>query len=565
MKFAVPGPRLVRIAKAVFFLLLGLATLAMLFEAFELHDHAMPDIPGRNVMVVTQVSVTDAHGTVKDYALPVTLRTGEPFSFRFDVPPRDRRPADVLSMQANYMDFEVYFDGRRIYDYAVGDRTIIPSGGYLLHFIDLWDAPAGGTIEIHVTPRLPRLNVQKLSVMYLGRSAQITLDRLVGDLPVLMISLVIVLFFTVVFLMFPNRKRAGQADYMLLFHMAFLGIILTSYILLQTWTINMVLRHFHLLVYVLEFSVLAIMPLPVLMVLRGHVTGLLRRLLSVNIWLLWTNLFAQYVITLTGWREMREMLGVTHVLFGGCIVMVSAVMVHMIRHRTPQTNAVLTSVMPLLIGLTVGIIVYLSTGLLMSPLVLQIPFVIFLIAQAIAAMERYARLRENAMQSQTYRQLASKDLMTGLDNRNAFNDLSGQIAAMHQAGWVVMMDLNNLKRVNDIHGHRAGDELIKAFAGRMQRETMALSDSKLYRLGGDEFLLYTLEDGDFPMEAWLSRLRASFEEGWPEDLTARPEFSFGAYFHDGYEQLDTAVLRADQRMYADKSRQREIGLEAALN
>lgn len=545
-----------RIVRVLFYSLLALAGLVMLWFAIQSEQPAGA-VPGRPVRTVSRIQVENAAGEVRDYDLPVTLKTGEPFAMRFRVPAEDRQPADVVAVQTNYMDFTVWFDGAPIYEYQVGDRTFIKSGGYLLHFIPLRDCLTDGTIEIRATPRPPHLYAQKLNVLYVGSPAQITLDRLGNDLPVLMISLVIILFFIGMVLLYPRRRPAGRADYMMLFHMAFLGLIVTGYILLQTWTVNRLLRDHHLLVYVLEFTLLSVLPLPVLLILRQYTQGKLRRLLTWNVRLLCLNLLAQYVLSLSGIREMREMLPVTHALFGVCFIVVIVVLYDMRQHRTPETSAVLLSVLPLLAISTAGMVVYMITGLLLTPLVLQIPFVVFLMAQAVAAMERYAQLRENAMKIQTYQQLASTDLMTGLDNRNAFNELSNEVADTHQAAWVVMMDLNNLKRVNDIYGHRVGDELITAFAQRMQQEVQALSGSRMYRVGGDEFLLYALEPQSFAMDDWLAGVRNSFEDGWPEDLAVRPEFSYGAFYHAGLEPLGAAVRKADQRMYADKSVMRQ--------
>lgn len=56
---------------------------------------------------------------------------------------------------------------------------------------------------------------------------------------------------------------------------------------------------------------------------------------------------------------------------------------------------------------------------------------------------------------------------------------------------IIIFDLNDLKKTNDLHGHRAGDDLIATFAGKL-KEATNISDDEIFvgRYGGDEFIAY---------------------------------------------------------------------------
>jgi len=104
-----------------------------------------------------------------------------------------------------------------------------------------------------------------------------------------------------------------------------------------------------------------------------------------------------------------------------------------------------------------------------------------------------------------------------------------------------LWDVNNLKAINDLYGHAAGDRVLKKFA-KILREALRQSDA-LYRIGGDEFagLHVGLEDP----EAMLARVREQFpwaSSGWV-DAT---ELDFQA-----------AYRRVDERMYRDKAQKPE--------
>ena len=94
-------------------------------------------------------------------------------------------------------------------------------------------------------------------------------------------------------------------------------------------------------------------------------------------------------------------------------------------------------------------------------------------------------------QTDRFRHLALHDVLTGLPNRLALNLMLPQaIARARSQGTqlaVCMLDLDDFKPVNDAHGHKAGDDLLRGFAQRL-KATLRESDF-LARLGGDEFVL----------------------------------------------------------------------------
>jgi diguanylate cyclase (GGDEF)-like protein len=108
-----------------------------------------------------------------------------------------------------------------------------------------------------------------------------------------------------------------------------------------------------------------------------------------------------------------------------------------------------------------------------------------------------------------------------------------------------MVDMDNLKTVNDTGGHAAGDELLRRLVETLRRCVRPLD--RVYRWGGDEFLL--LFPAAVPEEV-VPRLRAA--------LRAVPdlEVSVGAARFSGYEDLAAAIERADRAMYEEKAHNR---------
>ncbi|WP_407571838.1 HD domain-containing phosphohydrolase [Deinococcus altitudinis] len=141
---------------------------------------------------------------------------------------------------------------------------------------------------------------------------------------------------------------------------------------------------------------------------------------------------------------------------------------------------------------------------------------------------------------------ASHDALTGLLNRSSLDTVA---SALTQACVVIFLDLNDLKGINDRHGHASGDQVIRAVA-RMLLDQVP-EESNVFRLGGDEFLILipgvAAQDG----HEWISRLRDALTgiNTGDGDLSG----SFGmAHFPEEGQNLWHLIGLADQRMYQDK-------------
>jgi len=168
-------------------------------------------------------------------------------------------------------------------------------------------------------------------------------------------------------------------------------------------------------------------------------------------------------------------------------------------------------------------------------------------------------LKQRAVE-ETYKKLASKDPLTGLDNRRRLYERLTEVLseATRREALVsaVMIDLDKFKDVNDAHGHDFGDKVLKRFAELLQ--THCRLEDVVCRFGGEEFLVVmpgTEGDGALIL---AERLREGWEQttfevpdGDPIHVTA----SFGLSVSlpsEGPVDGDDLIKRADQALYAAK-------------
>lgn len=120
------------------------------------------------------------------------------------------------------------------------------------------------------------------------------------------------------------------------------------------------------------------------------------------------------------------------------------------------------------------------------------------------ALDRHERVSER-------HRLAYTDALTGLGNRASFNAAVSQLPSGRRGSWgLLLVDIDNLKIVNDSFGHEAGDDLIRCVAARIGA---IVSTDKAFRLGGDEFaVIVQAQHGSPDIDAIADEILAILKE-----------------------------------------------------
>jgi diguanylate cyclase (GGDEF)-like protein len=146
------------------------------------------------------------------------------------------------------------------------------------------------------------------------------------------------------------------------------------------------------------------------------------------------------------------------------------------------------------------------------------------------------------------------DPLTGLANRRAFREAAQrrlQQSETRPADCIALFDIDHFKRVNDRHGHDAGDEVLRVFA-RIAANAVRVGDL-IARLGGEEFaVIFPSTSIDLALRI-CERLRAEVAKARIRvgDAPIQVTVSGGVAIL-GPEGLDHALKKADQALYHAK-------------
>ena len=175
-----------------------------------------------------------------------------------------------------------------------------------------------------------------------------------------------------------------------------------------------------------------------------------------------------------------------------------------------------------------------------------------------ALREEVAHWRQRAEQLD---RLADQDPLTGLLNRRAFLRELGRVLAFAQrygvTGSLLYLDVDNLKRINDGHGHAAGDAALLQVAEVLTANTRACD--LVGRIGGDEFAVVLQQADTVAADRKADALRRRVEAQPILYHSARltVSLSVGQRLFDGVETPETTIDAADRAMYASRQRSRD--------
>lgn len=154
----------------------------------------------------------------------------------------------------------------------------------------------------------------------------------------------------------------------------------------------------------------------------------------------------------------------------------------------------------------------------------------------------------------TYQQLkynALHDVLTGAKNRQAqAHDFEYEIIKASQA-FVLNMDIDHFKKINDNYGHQIGDEVLKDVVHKMQS---TISSDYIYRMGGEEFLIILPNVTEHKALEWANLLRekVSITPCLVADRAISYTMSIGVGSFKPEEGLERVLNLSDQALYTAK-------------
>ena len=463
---------------------------------------------------------------------------------------------EFLSFSNQYNSCQVFVDGVKIYDY--GEALAPPFGSMLGNMssnVPLKSQYSGKRVSIRLEKKYDFANY-KIQEMLLGSGSEIRFYYAKTNVGVLACTLLMLLLSLAMFVLYLLQKsKRFKYDYRLFLHLGMVSFIGAIWIFTDSLLPQFLFGN-TILITVLSFWSFMAMPIPVINLVED-LCRYGKKALRIAEKAILFNMIGQTLLYMLSVMDFPQMLPITHTILVFSLICIVYALVRDSKSRQARfTNDILFAILVLVFfGVAALVNFYVTGSSNNNSLYYRLGILLFVILLILVNIKRMGVFLDEWEQNRVLSKLAFMDIMTKTGNRSAYERFLSDKADFDVKGRnlsLVLLDLNDLKQINDIHGHDAGDQVLVDAARCIKTIFKDVGD--VYRIGGDEFLVI-IEGSDVDGHAYREKLRAEIEKN---NLTARYPFTlafgFASAREDDCGDLKELQKKADLNMYADKQK-----------
>lgn len=275
--------------------------------------------------------------------------------------------------------------------------------------------------------------------------------------------------------------------------------------------------------------------------------------------LAYLNFAVQIILQFAGIRGLRQMLFITHVLMVMALAYMTGTLVYRVKKRG-MDHRIHVSILgtTVLVGAFLLDMLLYYIGPFQTDIIGRFGVLIYICILALETCAQTIRQVDEGRKVKIYKELAMKDMLTGLYNRNSYDEWVKE-KRQTDGTIIITFDLNNLKHCNDTMGHAMGDSYIKNAAEIISR--VFGSDGRCYRIGGDEFCAVIQNNGKIDIDDKIRQLKQEQDEFNENHTIPQIQIAYGYAEFDAGTDLDfeNTRSRADVKMYEKKRALKEEG------
>lgn len=535
--------------KRLIFLFLAFSILLLIAIVFK-YPQEIPSLEPyrKKAKIIDEVTVIYKNGREEKINLPGNVYTTEEFKMLIDLSEVPQTERESFSLFTTFLKYSVSVNDKIIYQFKEADYSNLKSGGYALNLIDL---PAEGdksSIIIDFIPILKNKNIDvyNFQEIFVGAPLKIAMTLFKGkDMALFLFVLILFIIATISFtLAFLSKITYVRKSF---FRLGSITLVLSFYFLPQIFFMQLFFPRSRLIFHVIDYSTFMLLPIILFSFVCGKFSP--KKNLIIEILYHSTIFYALIMIwsVILGINEFRFYL--KGALF---IMMVEAFVVILIYFTTdsekyPNKKEVVPSTIIMIAMALVASGSAFFTENFFGTRNLTSPLYIFLALELFSNGKSFLFVQQENVEKDIYRKMALSDPLTKLGSRTAYEECLE--TNRDNSFWVLSMDLNDLKKMNDNFGHIAGDALIKNFAELLKASFPKNAD--LFRTGGDEFMAFLYLPKDTDMDEIIDKMRKTGKKFGGEHS---PSFASGYTYYsseNGDNILDALIL-ADNLMYENK-------------
>ncbi len=505
-------------------------------------------------------SLKTAENKSEEVSIPHKVNSKENFTLSVDISKYSGKQNYSIATYANFSNLDVFAGDRLIYQKNSDPNKINGSGGYYVIYFEIPNDLKTNKLDFTFKPLLDSLDHTMIEKIYIGKQSDLILSIAISDSAILMIAVLFLLNFSIVFVFALKNKDYFEKENYGLLHLAIIGLISALYFCSQSWILKYIFPDLNCFIHIVAFSSLAIIPIPILLFFKYQLDPKYKNLYNYLNTILLANVIIQSALALSGTSEYINMLIITQALLLLTILLIIYTFLKTDTKKYPSKKKFIFPIISTILVVLIPLISYFIYDTISFNKLSFAAAISFLILEISEFKYTYYNYRKEIKDKEAFKRLATTDPLTGLSNRTHFNYFTHKLSESknHVKAWIIIIDLDKLKKVNDEYGHIAGDEYIKYFANLLKEESEKNNFINPFRIGGDEFFVFIENDEKFKVKDWINALKNKFSNYklYSDDFKA--SFSAGYYYFDSeidnIKEIGKYYNIADKKMYEDKKR-----------
>lgn len=441
----------------------------------------------------------------------------------------------------------VYQDGKLLYSLEDGGTPFGSSAGGGWHFVET--SLSGGELLIRLQAVYPQMRDYEVT-FYQGDAIRMYLDIMQGSVPEVIVSILDMTLGSIllVYCLIARREIqiGGGAVYFGIF-----AVLMGAWSLNETEMMTVLVEN-RVAASFVGYMLLMLMIAPFVFFVREFLTEKRDRFSYLIVIASYLDAVICTALHMTRILEFKYTVFVTHALMIAALVYLMYALVCRIRRngidRKARVNIVGLGI--LVASFFVDLGAY-YMGARKTDVFGRFAFLLYVVLLGSEVARGLVTGVKEGRKAEIYRELAVKDMPTGLYNRNAYDEWVRLNPAKEKVA-ILTFDLNELKRCNDTLGHAAGDQYIQD-AAKLLTEVFEPA-GRCYRIGGDEFCVL-VEDVNTEWLGERIRTLELLERRYNQQHTQiHMQIASGyAIFDEKRDQsLEDTRNRADEAMYQNK-------------
>ena len=467
---------------------------------------------------------------------------------------------DILYINAKTLNLSVFIEDTCVYETKVFEPKLFgyTPGAYYVR-IPFEVSDSGKQITLLMDNPYEDAH-GKITQLRLGNGSDLILDSIGGRAASLCISIVIIfigLIFVIFF--FPMCKKYYATGAQILYFGLF-AFSIGIFMLMDSKSLQALYGNAHIYHVISEmFMLLIVVPMFLFFQTMYREQYMHPKLMYAACFLSIGDFVVSYVLAITGIMDYHESIRTTHLSYALAISAFIFCAVKSSIHTKSINKFHLAGVSCFCLGALLDILLWNHATFMDTSFCTRIGTLLLMCFEATQLLSNFLRDYRRDIRSEILERLAYYDGLTELLNRTSYiEDVKQLENDQPEHVLIAFFDVNNLKTVNDVYGHEAGDSLLIQMASVIS--THFSSFCKCYRIGGDEFVAISQEpEAESLYLSALGKMEQDLQDMNHKKLYPYPlSIASGhAIWKDKLKDLSDIIKKADENMYSHKKQMKE--------